>query len=67
MQKSIILSLTFFVIIGMFSSCGRKCRGGGWYGDRNLGYVPQQKVITDQTCDLATLPIEELDCEEITD
>ena len=67
MKKSLILSLTLFLIIGMFTSCARKCRGGGWYGDRNLGYVPQQNVKTDEACDIVSLHTEELDCDEIAD
>ena len=67
MKKSIILTFTLFLTIGMLSSCGRRCKGGGWYGDRNLGYVPQQKVKTDEACDIAYIYTEEIDCEETAD
>ena len=67
MKKSVILTLALFVCLGMFSSCARKtCKGGGWYGKRNLGYVPQEKKV-DEVKDIAALPVEEVECEEIAD
>jgi len=67
MKKSLILSLTLVFCIGMLSSCARKsCKGGGWYGNRNLGYVPQDNK-KDEACDIAIIYTEEVDCEEIAD
>lgn len=66
MKRSLILSLALIFCIGMLSSCSRKCKGGGWYGDRNLGYVPQQNK-TDEAADLAETYTMEEECEEITD
>lgn len=40
-----------------FSSC-RSCKGGGWYGDRNLGYTPAKDNSKAQK-DLVTKPEEE--------
>lgn len=66
MKKSLILTLTLVFCLGMLSSCSKKCKGGGWYGNRNLGYVPQENK-KDVAKDIATIYIEELDCEEIAD
>ena len=66
MKKSFILSLTLVFSIAMLSSCARKCKGGGWYGDRNLGYVPQ-KNKTDEASDIASIYTQEEDCEETAD
>lgn len=66
MKKLVILSLTLFICLGTFSSCTKKCRGGGWYGDRNLGYAPKEKT-TDKAADVATIYMEEEDCEETVD
>jgi len=66
MKKLIILSLAFTFVLGSFSSCSRKCKGGGWYGDRNLGYTPK-KDKTDEACDIVSIYKEELDCEETAD
>lgn len=66
MKRSLILILTFVFCLGMLSSCSRKCKGGGWYGDRNLGYVPQ-KNKTDEAADLASIYTTEEECEETVD
>ncbi len=42
MKKSnLILAFVLFVMGSMFTSCssGKGCKGGGWYGDRNLSSV----------------------------
>ena len=62
MKKSFILSLVLIFTISIFSSCSRKCRGGGWYGDRNLGYVPQENK-TDEAAEVAIIHTLEEDCE----
>jgi len=61
MKKLIILSLAFTFVLGSLSSCSRKCKGGGWYGDRNLGYAPK-KDKSDETCDIVLIQNEETDC-----
>lgn len=67
MKKSVILTLALFVGIGMFSSCSKKtCKGGGWYGNRNLGYVPQENKM-DEACDIVSINNEEVECEETAD
>ncbi len=66
MKKSLILTLTLVFCLGMLSSCSKKCKGGGWYGNRNLGYVPQENK-KDVANDIAIIYTEELDCEEIAD
>jgi len=66
MKRSLTLSLTLIFCIGMLSSCSRKCKGGGWYGNRNLGYVPQQNK-TDKAADLASTYTLEEECEETAD
>ncbi len=35
------------MIAAATSSCSRKCKGGGWYGDRNLGYTPTKEKPAD--------------------
>lgn len=54
MKKSnLALAVALFVAGSMFTSCsgGKGCKGGGWYGDRNLSSVtpaeetPQQTVL----------------------
>ena len=40
-MKSKFLVVTLFAIFSVAgTSCksGKSCKGGGWYGDRNLGY-----------------------------
>ena len=66
MKRLLILSVALIFTLGTFTSCAKKCRGGGWYGDRNLGYAPK-KDKTDETCDIVSIHIEEVDCEEIAD
>lgn len=41
----LIASLLTFAVFT--SSCSRKCKGGGWYGDRNLGYTPVKEKPAD--------------------
>lgn len=66
MNRSRIIMLTLIFCIGILSSCSRRCNGGGWYGKRNLGYVPSQNRI-DKTIELTSIdPVEE-DCEETAD
>jgi len=67
MKKSLILTLALVFCLGMLSSCSKKsCKGGGWYGNRNLGYVPQ-KNKTDEAADLASIYTTEEECEETAD
>lgn len=66
MKRLTILSLTLVFCIGMLSSCSKRCKGGGWYGDRNLGYAPIEKKI-DKTNELATTIVKEIETEEACD
>ena len=62
MKKSAILFLALFLTMGMLNSCSRSCKGGGWYGDRNLGYVPQ-KNKADAACDIVLIENNQEKCE----
>ena len=42
-KQTIILAAVVLIAVASLTSCQRKCRGGGWYGDRNLGYVPTKE------------------------
>lgn len=66
MKRSLILSLALVFCIGMLSSCSRKCKGGGWYGDRNLGYAPQENK-KEEVKDIASIYTIEEECEETAD
>ena len=63
MKKSIILTLVLVFFFGTFSSCARKCKGAGWYGKRNIGYVPQKN----EAIDLASIDISKEECGEARD
>jgi len=41
------LAVALMVTAASTSSCSKKCHGGGWYGDRNLGYVPVKEQPSD--------------------
>jgi len=34
----VVTLLAIFSIVGTSCKSGKTCKGGGWYGDRNLGY-----------------------------
>lgn len=55
--SAILLALLFVVAIGS-SSCSKNCKGGGWYGDRNLGYLPAKEKPADSVSPFIT---EEID------
>lgn len=42
-KYSIVLFALLFVVAIGSSSCSKNCKGGGWYGDRNLGFVPSKE------------------------
>jgi opacity protein-like surface antigen len=46
-KQTIILAVALLVAAVSTTSCTKKCHGGGWYGDRNLGYAPIKKQIQD--------------------
>ena len=66
MKRLTILSLVLVFYLGLITSCSKKCKGGGWYGNRNLGYVPAEKKI-DKAKELAVINTEETGCQGITD
>lgn len=37
-KQFFFLAVALVVVAASTSSCQKKCRGGGWYGKRNLGY-----------------------------
>ncbi len=52
MKKSnLILALTLFALGSMFTSCsmGKGCKGGGWYGDRNLSSITPETEAAQQS------------------
>ncbi|MFT5167128.1 MAG: hypothetical protein ACI8P3_002365 [Saprospiraceae bacterium] len=56
----VMLAFLFVLSIGL-SSCAKKgC--GGWYGKRNLGYVPAKKISTDSVSPIM-LNDEDSECE----
>ena len=34
----VVALLAIFSVAGTSCKSGKSCKGGGWYGDRNLGY-----------------------------
>ena len=61
--SALLFALLFVLSVGS-SSCSKKgCSGGGgWYGNRNLGYVPVKKRPTEKVSPIITGE-EENDCE----
>ena len=57
-MKSKFLVVTLFAIFSVAgTSCksGKSCKGGGWYGDRNLGYestLENKKLINIKDTDV---------------
>ena len=48
MKKQVFfLAVALMLTAASTSSCTKKCHGGGWYGDRNLGYVPVKEQPSD--------------------
>jgi hypothetical protein len=48
MKKQIFfLAVASMITAASTSSCANRCHGGGWYGDRNLGYVPVKEQPSD--------------------
>ena len=47
MKKQAMLFTLILLTVICFTSCGKKCYGGGWYGDRNLGYTPVKEQPND--------------------
>lgn len=47
MKKFPILALVLLSFVAISStSCNKNCKGGGWYGNRNLGHIetPQKSI-----------------------
>ena len=56
MKKQVLfLATTLMIIAASTTSCNRNCKGGGWYGDRNLGFVPVKKQHSDTQMKLEDL------------
>ena len=48
MKKRILFLATVLMIIAAStSSCNKNCKAGGWYGDRNLGYISIKEQASD--------------------
>ena len=39
-KQFFFLAVALMITAASTSSCSKKCHRGGWYGDRNLGFVP---------------------------
>lgn len=60
MKKCTLLLLTFVFAVCSFTSCsksGKACKGGGWYGDRNLSFETTQPAAAEESSIYAT-PVE---------
>ncbi len=48
MKKQVyFLAVALIIAATSMSSCTKRCHGGGWYGDRNLGYAPIKEQPSD--------------------
>ena len=45
-KQFLFLAVVLMITAASTSSCTKKCHGGGWYGDRNLGYAPAKKQVS---------------------
>ncbi len=64
MKKLILSTALLALVVLSVTSCQRRCRGGGWYGNRNLGYVPEKPVDQINYDDVAKVEEEiEDDCQ----
>ena len=63
-KYSIVLFALLFVVALGSSSCSKKCKGGGWYGDRNLGFQPVKEKPADTVSPI--LKEESEECEMTT-
>ena len=64
MKKQILLLSSALFVIGMsMTSCsgGKGCKGGGWYGDRNLTYSPTPETEIQQTYKIEEIKV----CEDV--
>jgi len=70
MKKNLLILSALFFFAGTMTSCSKRCKGGGWYGNRNLGYAPMEKktpqTSTDNVATVCELVREE-NCEVIAD
>ncbi len=46
-KRVLFLAAALMITAASTSSCNKSCKAGGWYGDRNLGYVPMKKQNAD--------------------
>ncbi len=58
-SNSIVLFVLLFVVAIGANSCSKNCKGGGWYGDRNLGFAPLKERPVN--------PVSPIDCKEELD
>lgn len=61
MKKLSLFACLLFACSVLFSSCGRKGCGGGWYGNKNFGYqtVPVEKSETNNALVSHSIVVEE--------
>jgi len=51
----VVTLLAIFSVVGTSCKSGKSCKGGGWYGDRNLGYestLEHKKLINIKDIDI---------------
>ncbi len=48
-MKNLLNGFILLTAVFLMSSCSgnKRCGGGGWYGDRNLSFVPTDDAATD--------------------
>ncbi len=53
-MKKWLFGFILLTVLSSLGACQRKngCRGGGWYGDRNLSFVPKANLDVNQDCNV---------------
>ena len=64
-QQTILLVCALLVTAMSITACGggKNCKGGGWYGNRNLTSIDAKKPSVDH---MTTLEIQTDICEEVS-
>ena len=53
-MKKWLFGLVMITFLSSFGACQRKngCKGGGWYGNRNLSFVPKSTPAENLECEV---------------
>lgn len=53
-MRNWLIGFVLLTVLSSLGACksGKTCRGGGWYGNRNLSFVPQTKSKVDLDCEV---------------